>query len=340
MKIFDPQILSSHKQKFVLLIGTRNRKALLEKCLDTVLDQLNETWCVVVIDAGSSDGTVQMLQSFDHPQFYLVDDGEKLGQARSLNRVLKKLNCEYVGWISDDNLLVGNGINDALWAMEKDPNLGMVGLKVKDISGIYVNEPYIGGIWPTGVLNINQGVIRFDLFRELGFFDETYGSYGIDADLTTKVLLRGNEVALTRAVAIHHDRKHTEHPGAFTSDERKHENQRAQQMYRDRYHAQLKSLSFSLYKRVVGYLWWRFMDIRVLRPIRRLFFALVLKNRLLHFRDIQNVLFARWVSLFDLIKQRKQKIYLRQKISKRWIRAYQSRPGVLHKQMDTKLEAL
>ncbi|MEZ6024270.1 MAG: hypothetical protein R3C16_12860 [Hyphomonadaceae bacterium] len=56
------------------------------------------------------------------------------------------------------------------------------------------------------ILNVNQGVLPTDVLRDVGYFSETFGFYGIDPDLTAKVLFTGRDVVYTREVAIHHYR--------------------------------------------------------------------------------------------------------------------------------------
>ena len=74
----------------------------------------------------------------------------------------------------------------------------MVGLKVRDVGGPSVAAPYIGGISPIGILNVNQGLLRTDFLRKVGSFSETFGFYGIDPGLTAMVLYSGHDVVYTK----------------------------------------------------------------------------------------------------------------------------------------------
>lgn len=80
----------------------------------------------------------------------------------------------------------------------------MVGLKVRDMQGPFAKEPYIGGISSCGILNVNQGLLRTKLLHELGGFSEAFMDYGIDPDLTARLLFSGNDIVYTRNTAIHH----------------------------------------------------------------------------------------------------------------------------------------
>ena len=82
----------------------------------------------------------------------------------------------------------------------------MVGLKVKDVQGPFLDEPYIGGISDAGILNVNQGILRTEILQSLMGFSEEFMDYGIDPDLTARVLYAGHDIVYTKDIAILHYR--------------------------------------------------------------------------------------------------------------------------------------
>lgn len=216
-----------------VVVGTFNRVDLLRGCLDSIRAETSAPIEIHVSDAGSTDGSIDYLQAEAARDLRIkpVFEGERAGQARALNAVFARLTTPCVCWLSDDNLVVNHGLDGGLTALADRPALGMVGLKVRDLRGPFVNAPYIGGLTAAGVLNINQGMLPTRLLQSLGGFAEAYRDYGIDADLTTRVLRAGHEVALTRPVAIHHLRGWPE--SGTPEAERMAERDRA---YKERYH--------------------------------------------------------------------------------------------------------
>jgi len=193
-------------QTLSIVIGTYNRLSLLRQCLDSLVGKIKVTHEIIVVDAGSTDGTLDYLRRLQ--EIRLVCDDALIGQAQSLNCVFKTLESTYVCWLSDDNIVQDGMLDLAVSILNQDSEIGMVSLKVKDISGSHIDVPYIGGIWSSGVLNCNQGMIATKLLLSFGGFDEMFRDYGIDGDLTTKVLLAGYKVVLTKKVAVHHLRDH------------------------------------------------------------------------------------------------------------------------------------
>jgi GT2 family glycosyltransferase len=161
---------------------------------------------VYVADAGSSDGTCEYLRAAASDRLVPVLAGRRLGQARAYNEVFSLVESPYVCWLSDDNIVVDRGLDVAVGILDGDAQIGMVALKVKDVAGPFVEAPYIGAVSTIGILNVNQGVLRTPILEEVGGFSEAFRSYGIDPDLTAKVLLRGHSIVYTRGIALHHER--------------------------------------------------------------------------------------------------------------------------------------
>lgn len=200
--------VAAGRADLAIVVGTYNRLAGLQRLLDSVGAQTRTSFEIHVCDAGSTDGTVDWLRerAAQDERLMPVFDGERRGQATALNAIFRRLDTRWTCWLSDDNIVVGGGLDVAVTALAADPALGMVGLKVRDLAGPFAAAPYIGGITGTGVLNVNQGMLPTAVLQALGGFSEAFGDYGIDADLTTRVLLAGRAVAMTRAVCLHHDR--------------------------------------------------------------------------------------------------------------------------------------
>lgn len=221
-----------------IVIGTYNRLPQLRMCIESLVDKVDTPHEIIVVDAGSTDGTVEHLASLKEP-VRLISHGIRMGQAKSLNQVLRVLNSELICWLSDDNIARPGMIDQAVSILEHNNDIGMVGLKLKDISGPYVDLPYQGGIWPPGILNVNQGMVRSCLLHRVGYFDESFRDYGIDGDLTTKILLLGCKVVYTKRIALYHDRKHGIAPW-IAGEGRKARMVKARSLYNKKYRGLIK----------------------------------------------------------------------------------------------------
>jgi GT2 family glycosyltransferase len=192
--------------KLSVVLGTYNRIKYLKKCIDSIRQQTKNLAKIYITDAGSTDGTIEYLKSIASDVVIPLFIGEKLGQAKAYNDVFRIVDTPYVCWLSDDNEIVDRGLDIAVQILEENPQIGMVGLKTRDLQGPFVDAPYIGGVSAIGILNVNQGVLRTEVLKKVGGFSETFRDYGIDPDLTAKVLFSGHDIVYTKEVAIHHYR--------------------------------------------------------------------------------------------------------------------------------------
>jgi GT2 family glycosyltransferase len=292
-----------------VVMATRNRLALLRQALESLLGCIAAAHEIVVVDLGSDDDTPAYLETL--PGIRLVRRDGPRGQAADLNPVFAALAARYICWLSDDNVAVPGMLDQAVAILDDQPAIGMVALKVKDVTGPRTAEPYIGGIWPTGVLNCNQGMIRTALFKQIGYFDEAFRTYGVDPDLTTQVLLAGWQVAFTRRVAIHHYRDHAAAPGALTLAARAEEKRVTHRTYEQKYNAFIRPRP--LWQRLAYGGFWRAVVRPAYAAARRL--GIPLEEQLGYDeRDWSNLLYARYVSVFDFLANRGKPFYLVQRM--------------------------
>jgi GT2 family glycosyltransferase len=197
--------INRRSRRLVVLVATYNRLESLRRTLDSVADGTKGEHEVVVIDGGSTDGTIEFLRG--RPDLTAELQGKLLGTARAYNAAWRRVDSAWTVWLSDDTTVTPGALDLAVQLLETHPRLGMVGLKMKDTLGPWTDEPYLGGVCPLGVLNCNHGVLPTPLLRAIGYFNEGYRSYTIDLDLTASVLAAGRSVAMTRAIGVMHHRE-------------------------------------------------------------------------------------------------------------------------------------
>ena len=298
------------QSELCIVIGTRNRKDILAKCLNSLKQEINTRHQIIVIDAGSTDGTIEYLEQINEIQ--LVCDGKPIGQAQSFNRVLRTVSCRFFCWLSDDNVVQPGILDSAVNILKANNEIGLVALKVKDVKGPKADKPYLGAIYKTGVLNCNQGVIRSDLFKKIGYFDESFKNYGIDADVTTKVLLSGYRVVYTKAIAIHHYREHHAQGEAISKVERARSLEQTPEMYHAKY-AHLIDCNFpKKYEMLARKFVWR--CIKALNKILEKNGVKLERISGKNIKDWKNLTQGRYISIFDFYYNRKNPYHLVQRM--------------------------
>jgi GT2 family glycosyltransferase len=279
------------RPELAIVLGTYNRLALLRECLGSLRAALPVPHVVHVTDAGSTDGTVEYLARNQSPTLVAHLIGRPIGQARALNDVFAQIRTPYVCWISDDNVLLPGALKRALAIIRGDARIGMVALKVKDVVGPFVEAPYIGGISSIGILNVNQGLLPTGLLQRLGGFSEEYRDYGIDPDLTARVLFAGYRVVYTKHVCIHHHRQWATAADPEGQRVLKEKQARSLEVYDGKYRQRVPfSRSYQLKLRI-----WRHLEPRLLAQIRGSGAARAARRH----RDLLNAFRGRFIRVWD-----------------------------------------
>jgi GT2 family glycosyltransferase len=227
--------MSDQSSALSIVCGTFNRRDQIERLVESVIRETRIPFQLYITDAGSTDGTTEYLNSIRDPRVHPVLVGKLLGQARAYNDVFMKVDTPYVCWVSDDNEIFDHGLDKAVEILRQDKRIGMVGLKVRDKIGPFVKAPYIGGVSSIGILNVNQGVLPTPVLHALGGFSEEFRDYGIDPDLTAKVLFLGFDVVYTRDVAIHHFRNWSEDKDSPEYKKLQEKHERFRKLYEETY---------------------------------------------------------------------------------------------------------
>jgi GT2 family glycosyltransferase len=291
-----------------IVAGTYNRCDQVQRLVESVQRETKIPYILYITDAGSTDGTIEYLKSVESEIIRPIFVGKLLGQAKAYNDVFKQVDTPYVCWLSDDNEVVNHGLDTAVAILAKDRKIGMVGLKVRDKVGPFTKAPYIGGVSSIGILNVNQGVLPTKVMNAVGGFSEEFRDYGIDPDLTAKVLFHGYDVVYTRDVTIHHYRNWAEDKNTpeYKALQAKHD--RFRTLYEQTYSRYSKpSRIWSLKKDLWEKIKTRLKD-------KHDFSVNSEKHVFGHLpRDYYNTVMAKHISLFDLIFSRNKPYHLRQR---------------------------
>ncbi len=198
-------MMINRSKYLVIVIATYNRLRLLKKTIKSLNQGVKSEHDIVVVDGGSTDGTINYLKS--NKKLIPVFQGKLIGTSRAYNRAWRKIRCKYTVWLSDDTEVNKGSLDLAIKILEENSDIGMVGLKMRDTIGSLARSPYLGGISEVGILNCNHGVLRYKLLKSLGYFNESYRSYTIDPDLTASVLSAGKKVVMTKQISVFHHRE-------------------------------------------------------------------------------------------------------------------------------------
>lgn len=94
---------------FSVVTPSYNQVDFIEDTLRSVREQSYRNLEHVVIDGGSDDGTIEILESYADEEYFTYVSEPDDGQADALNKGFDEINGEVVGWLNSDDVLFDTG---------------------------------------------------------------------------------------------------------------------------------------------------------------------------------------------------------------------------------------
>jgi hypothetical protein len=170
---------------------------LLRDCLNSLYENTRLRFEVIVVDNGSTDETVQMLEQ-DFPAVFVLQNESNAGYTRPMNQALKQGQGRYLLQLNPDTLILPQALDRLVEFMEAHPEVGICGPKVLN-SDLTLQAPCRrGDSRPWAVFTYFTGLAA--LFPHSKLFGQYLMSY-MDEDQTHPVDgLSGSCMLARRAV--------------------------------------------------------------------------------------------------------------------------------------------
>lgn len=117
------------KPLVTLYIPCRNYGKYLTQCINSVINQVYENWELIIINEGSSDDTIEIINKFQKKfpeKIDLIDNKEPVGLQKLANKVLSIANGKYLMRLDADDWLDESAIFLMVNKLEGTNNAGLV----------------------------------------------------------------------------------------------------------------------------------------------------------------------------------------------------------------------
>lgn len=158
-----------------VVTGTLNRLDHLKRVIENTVES-NDLLELVLIDGGSTDGTLSYLENLNHPRVKLIPEGGRSYYWDYMNKGIESSTHEWICQWNDD-LLMENNWEDVFSEIQNDPKDFYL-FSWKEPGGNYViydNEKEFV---------MNYGIYNKKVFREIGMYNPSYKYYCCDGDMS------------------------------------------------------------------------------------------------------------------------------------------------------------
>lgn len=211
-----------------VIILNWNGKECLASCIQSVKDQIYLNIEIIVVDNGSTDGSVEYLQAV-YPDLHLVANRKNLGYGGGNNQGIRKAKGKYILILNNDTEMEKECV-EMLWrCMESDQKIGVTTPKILlydrkdtiDAAGLTIYSDGLsigrGRFEPQEKYNQIEEVFagsgcaslfRKEMLEDIGLLDEDFFAYAEDTDLGWRARLAGwITYYVPQAIVYHHHSK-------------------------------------------------------------------------------------------------------------------------------------
>ncbi len=170
-----------------------NQAPYLEETICSVLGQTYEPIEYILIDGGSTDGSLELIEQYSHRLSYWVSEKDK-GQTDALNKGFAMARGSILAWLNSDDIYKPQAVSEAVAYLIDHPEVGMV---YGDLDFIDENGRIIGQFpaAQTDLKRLRRGYVhipqpsaffRAELWRQVAPLDDSF-YFAMDYDLWVRL---------------------------------------------------------------------------------------------------------------------------------------------------------
>jgi GT2 family glycosyltransferase/Flp pilus assembly protein TadD len=221
-----------------VIILTFNQLEYTKRCIESIFKHTKETFELIVVDNGSTDGTVEYLESEVNVQntkisgqrsevrIKIIKNKENLGFAAGNNQGMAVARGEYILLLNNDVVVTPGWLDRMIACLERHPQIGIVGPRSNYVSGpqlvssVSYNVDTLKGLTgysadfaaenagkATSILRVVGFcmLIKRSVIEKIGGMDERYGLGNFeDDDFSLRAAFVGFESWVAEDCFIHH----------------------------------------------------------------------------------------------------------------------------------------
>ncbi len=117
-----------------VLMSVYNGQKFLDEAVQSVLNQSFTDFEFLIVDDGSTDTTINILEKYSDPRIKIIKNETNLGLIASLNKLIKASNGKYLARLDSDDIAHPERFKLQVEAMECDKNLVLLGSNCRFIN--------------------------------------------------------------------------------------------------------------------------------------------------------------------------------------------------------------
>lgn len=175
-----------------IITPSYNQANFIRQTIESVLNQDYPKIEYIVVDGGSTDGSIEILKSYGSRLKWVSE--EDTGQSDAINKGFRMAKGEVIAWINSDDVYEPGAVKAAVGFLEKNPDVGMV---YSDCN-VILEDGRRNGLIRAPEFNMHKQLnyanippqptvfFRREVFEKVGYLDESL-HYVMDYDYWIRI---------------------------------------------------------------------------------------------------------------------------------------------------------
>ena len=219
--------MTHHYPRISIITPSFNQVQFLERTMHSVLDQGYPNLEYIIVDGGSTDGSVEIIRKYADRLAYWVSEPDR-GQSHAINKGLQRATGEWAAWQNSDDIFYPGAFKNFAQMVQKNPrvdliigNMNLIDSDDQVLRDIKYVRPTYRSLLAEGMLLTNQAAFwRRLVHDEIGYLDESLDCC-LDYEWFLR-LLRKKKAAHVNvtwgALRLHEDTKSHHRQATFTKE--------------------------------------------------------------------------------------------------------------------------
>lgn len=215
------------RPRITIVTPSFNQATFIERTICSVLDQSYPNLEYIIIDGGSTDGSVEVIRRYEKHLAFWVSEQDR-GQSHAINKGLKLATGDWVAWQNSDDIFYPGAFESLANAARKNvhSNLIIGNMNLIDEQDDVINDlkyvtPTYHSLLAEGMVLANQAAFwRRSIHEKIGYLKEDL-HYGLDFEWFLRVLKHGRATHINKTwggLRIHSETKTSQFQVLFDNE--------------------------------------------------------------------------------------------------------------------------
>tara|TARA_E500000331_G_C17191698_1_gene685208 strand:- start:168 stop:902 length:735 start_codon:yes stop_codon:yes gene_type:complete len=203
------------KKNISIITGTLNRKENIQRLIENTIAKY-EFLELVLVDGGSTDGTIEYIDSLNYKNLVFLNYGKRSSYPHFMNLGIRNASSEYICIWDDDAILINSWSEVLNIVNKKKYDFYIFNWKLGDDINLIENSEWIEGNddkngWclfdetdevADGLVTMNYGIFDKQIFKKIGMHNTRFDFWYADNDLSNRAYLFGYKHKSLRDIKV------------------------------------------------------------------------------------------------------------------------------------------